>query len=190
MRESSIGAGAVLAIVVMAVAGGGVHAQSATQAPAPNAAAPAVRAVYEAALRDLPFSDQQDFTDARRGFIATLPAGQDTRRYGVLACSRCGGRLRLIALIEQAAVIQRILRHLRLPDAVPAPSPARAPPLPIRRPPNSRYAPVADDVEAPSITTPASRRRCARPTVACPASWPVAGSCASTRAARSVPGPA
>ena len=84
MRESSIGAGAVLAIVVMAVAGGGVHAQSAAQAPAPNAAAPAVRAVYEAALRDLPFADQQDFADARRGFIATLPAGQDTRRYGFL----------------------------------------------------------------------------------------------------------
>jgi len=33
----------------------------------------------------------------------------------VLACPRCGGRLRLIALIEQAAVIERILRHLRLP---------------------------------------------------------------------------
>jgi len=31
----------------------------------------------------------------------------------VLACPRCGGRLRLIALIEEAAVIGRILRHLR-----------------------------------------------------------------------------
>ncbi len=30
----------------------------------------------------------------------------------VLACPRCGGRLRLIALIDDAAVIQRILRHL------------------------------------------------------------------------------
>jgi hypothetical protein len=46
----------------------------------------------------------------------------------VLACPRCGGRLRLIALIEQAAVIDRILRHLGLPTETPAPRPARAPP--------------------------------------------------------------
>jgi alkyl sulfatase BDS1-like metallo-beta-lactamase superfamily hydrolase len=84
MRESSIRDRAVRAIVAIAVAGGAVHAQSAQQVPVPNAAAPAVRAVYDAALRDLPFADQQDFADARRGFIATLPAGQDTRRYGFL----------------------------------------------------------------------------------------------------------
>ena len=54
------------------------------------------------------------------------------RTFGVdvLACPRCGGRLRLIALIEQAAVIDRILRHLGLPTTIPAPPPARAPPLP------------------------------------------------------------
>ena len=52
------------------------------------------------------------------------------RTYGidVLACPRCGGRLRLIALIEQAAVIDRILRHLGLPMEIPAPRPARSPP--------------------------------------------------------------
>ena len=62
------------------------------------------------------------------------------RTFGVdvLACSRCGGRLRLIALIEQAPVIQRILRHLGLPDEVPAARPPRAPPL----------AYEADDVSA------------------------------------------
>jgi len=48
----------------------------------------------------------------------------------VLACRRCGGRLRLIALIDEAAVIERILRHLGVPTAIPAPRPARAPPLP------------------------------------------------------------
>ena len=69
---------------LVSLAAGAVHAQTVSPAPAPNAAAPAVRAVYEAALRDLPFTDQQDFADARRGFIATLPAGQDTRRYGFL----------------------------------------------------------------------------------------------------------
>ncbi len=46
----------------------------------------------------------------------------------VLVCPRCGGRLRLIALIEEAAVIDRILRHLGLPTQTPAPRAARAPP--------------------------------------------------------------
>jgi hypothetical protein len=48
--------------------------------------------------------------------------------FEVLACPRCGGRLRLIALIEDAAVIGPILRHLGLPDAIPPTRPARAPP--------------------------------------------------------------
>jgi DNA-directed RNA polymerase subunit RPC12/RpoP len=49
--------------------------------------------------------------------------------YDVLDCPRCGGRLRLIALIEHAAVIDRILRHLCLPTDLPVARPARAPPL-------------------------------------------------------------
>jgi hypothetical protein len=49
--------------------------------------------------------------------------------FDVLACPRCGGRLRLIALIEEAAVIDRILRHLGVPTEIPAPRPACAPPL-------------------------------------------------------------
>jgi hypothetical protein len=46
----------------------------------------------------------------------------------VLACPRCGGRLRLIALIEASAVARRILTHLGLAADVPRPTPARAPP--------------------------------------------------------------
>ena len=46
----------------------------------------------------------------------------------VLACPRCGGRLTLIALIEDPAVIQRILRHFGLPTEMPEACPARAPP--------------------------------------------------------------
>jgi hypothetical protein len=49
--------------------------------------------------------------------------------FEVLACPRCGGRLRLIALIEEAAVIVRILRHRGLPTDLPAARPARGPPL-------------------------------------------------------------
>lgn len=48
--------------------------------------------------------------------------------FDALACPRCGGRLRLVALLEHASVVQRILRHLRLPTEVPEPRPARAPP--------------------------------------------------------------
>jgi hypothetical protein len=40
----------------------------------------------------------------------------------------------LIALIEEAAVVGRILRHLVVPTAIPAPRPARAPPLPAEAP--------------------------------------------------------
>jgi hypothetical protein len=49
--------------------------------------------------------------------------------FEVLACPRCGGRLRLIALIEEAAVIGRLLRHFGVPTEIPAPRLARAPPL-------------------------------------------------------------
>ena len=46
----------------------------------------------------------------------------------VLACPRCGGRLRLIAVLEASEATKRILRHFRLPTEVPPPAPARAPP--------------------------------------------------------------
>ena len=38
--------------------------------------------------------------------------------------------LTLVALIGQAAVVTRILRHLGLPDEVPVMRPGREPPLP------------------------------------------------------------
>ncbi len=82
MRKSSKTSQAILTSVVIAVVceAGAASAQS----TAPSASAPGVRAAYDAALRDLPFADQQDFVDARRGFVATLPAAQDTRNYGFL----------------------------------------------------------------------------------------------------------
>ena len=48
--------------------------------------------------------------------------------FDVLACPRCDGRLRLIAVIDHTPVIQKILRHLGLPSEIPVPTPARAPP--------------------------------------------------------------
>jgi uncharacterized protein YbaR (Trm112 family) len=61
---------------------------------------------------------------------------QRTFGLDVLACPRCGGRLRLVALIEQASVVQRILRHLGLPTEVPELRP------PGRRPGDSRHSTI------------------------------------------------
>ena len=47
----------------------------------------------------------------------------------MLACPKCGGRLTLIALIEDPVVIVRVLGHLGLPTDIPEAQPARAAPL-------------------------------------------------------------
>jgi hypothetical protein len=58
--------------------------------------------------------------------------------FDVLACPRCGGRLRLLAVIEDRTVARRILAHLGLPTEVPSPRPPRAPPrLATSRPPDT-----------------------------------------------------
>ena len=46
----------------------------------------------------------------------------------VLACPRCGGRMSVIATIEAADVLRKILGHLGLPSEPPAPLPSRSPP--------------------------------------------------------------
>jgi hypothetical protein len=43
----------------------------------------------------------------------------------VLGCPRCGGRMQVIALIEEPAVIQAILEHEGLPSSPPRAAPAR-----------------------------------------------------------------
>jgi hypothetical protein len=40
-----------------------------------------------------------------------------------LACPKCGGRLRIISFIEDAAIIEKILRHLKLWDPLARPPP-------------------------------------------------------------------
>jgi hypothetical protein len=89
---------------------------------------------------------------ARRQARGQCWASLMARTFGfdVLACPRCGGRLRLIALIEEAAVIGRILRHLGVPTEIPAPRPARAPPLRV----GVREADAWDD--DPSVFNPCS----------------------------------
>jgi hypothetical protein len=46
----------------------------------------------------------------------------------VTKCPRCGGRLRLVAAITDAASAKRYLDHTGLPSEVPVLAPARAPP--------------------------------------------------------------
>ena len=46
----------------------------------------------------------------------------------VLACARCGGRLRFVAAIDDPEAIRRILGHLGLPTSITPPLPARPPP--------------------------------------------------------------
>jgi hypothetical protein len=107
------------------------HAAWRSRLPAPDAPAP-----------PRPSSDDAD-ASAHAGTPGATAAGRRgsnmlwaqllARSFGVdvLACPRCGGRVRLIALIDHPRVVQRILAHLRLPCEVPDALPPRAPPLPL-----------------------------------------------------------
>ena len=46
----------------------------------------------------------------------------------VLACPRCGGRLGLVATVDDPHAIHEILAHLGLPPEVPHPDPPQPPP--------------------------------------------------------------
>jgi len=94
-------------------------------APSPDVRNPALTEAAAAA------SDQPIAGPRRPGALRWADLMRRTFGFDVLACPRCAGRLRLIALTEQASVIQRILRHLGLPTEIPTPLPARSPPLPL-----------------------------------------------------------
>ena len=92
--------------------------------PAPEAGIGARREPADAAERPGPNGDSQP----RRWTWANL-----MRRafdLDVLACPRCGGRMSLIATIDDPRVIRKILSHLGLPTEVPQPRPCRPPPAP------------------------------------------------------------
>jgi hypothetical protein len=86
-------------------------------------------------------------TRSPRGPSNLLWAQLMQRSFGfdVLACARCGGRLRLIALIDEPGVIRRMLSHLGLPTEVPAVRPSRAPPITLDSVPDH----AEDDTGAP-----------------------------------------
>lgn len=116
-------------------------------APASDAVAPAsspAAAVVVPRLPHVSASPAPDFSGAadasRTTPLSSGPPPRSSRRHlawaellrrifeiDVLACA-CGGRLRFLATIEDPPVVERILRHLGLPTAMPAPAPARPPP--------------------------------------------------------------
>ena len=86
-----------------------------------------------AAADSVPADKAHPETADRRPVRNSLWAELMRRSMGldVLACHRCGGRLRLIAVIDDPAVVERVLRHLGLPTEIPEARPARAPPVPL-----------------------------------------------------------
>jgi hypothetical protein len=102
------------------------------------------RAAWRPEVVPRPASGQAPTGDPVAGACATATPGRAPSRtrgqrwahlmrrtfaFDVLACPRCGGRLRLIAISEESAVIGRIRRHLGRPTDLPVARPARAPPL-------------------------------------------------------------
>ena len=73
-------AGAVIAMWMVAVSA--ANAQGSSQSP--KAAEPRVAAQNQAMLAALPFVDRQDFDDAGRGFMATVPDAASPDRYAFL----------------------------------------------------------------------------------------------------------
>ena len=74
----------------------------------------------------LPSPDPSDGTGAppcRAGSPRWADVMRRTFGLDVLACPRCGGRLRLIALIDEASVIQRIRGIWACPPRSPSPAP-------------------------------------------------------------------
>ena len=78
--------------------------------------------------RVVPSTEDRDATDDSRHGSGPLWADLMQRSFGFdpLVCPWCGGRMRLIALIDQPPVIRRILSYLGLPTEIPEPRPAHA----------------------------------------------------------------
>ena len=101
--------------------------------------------------------------------MAMLTGGLTAFEFDVLACPRCGGRMRLIATMEDPRVIRRILAHLGLPTEPFDPCPFRPPP--------GRTAEIVSDIPAsprslaPALGRALSTKRGIPPRRA----WPPAG---------------
>jgi hypothetical protein len=73
-----------------------------------------------------PLAAGSEDTQAKSGSRAWSWAALMHRAFAidVLACPRCGGRLRLIATLHDPAVIRTLLAHLGVARSGPSPGPA------------------------------------------------------------------
>jgi hypothetical protein len=98
-----------------------------------------------------PRPDEADPHPRRSGNYTWAELMRRTFGYDVMACLECGGRMKLIAMIEEPAVIAKILTHLNLPTEPPIANPARPPP---ERDDVGGDRPVAPDVVEPDVDEP------------------------------------
>lgn len=72
--------------------------------------------------------ESEEDTEPENRYIPWSELMRRTFGIDVMACEECGGRMKLLALIEDREVIKKILDHLGLPTEPPKPRPARPPP--------------------------------------------------------------
>ena len=66
---------------------------------------------------------------------------------------KCRSRLKVLAFLSDPPVIQRILRHLKLPDQPPPLAPARGP-ADLFYPEEAEFVGVGDDLRERRLTAP------------------------------------
>jgi ribosomal protein S27E len=94
---------------------------------------------------DLPKEEAETFDEDETRHMAWADLMRRCFGVDVLECPKCFGRMQLIALIEDPAVIKKILEHLNLPSEVPKARPARPPPEQMDRELWDAVDPVYDD---------------------------------------------
>ena len=75
-----------------------------------------------------------------------------------LSCPKCQSRLKVLAFLSDPPVIQRILRHLKLPDQPPPLAPARVP-SDLFYPQEAEYVGAGDDPRERRVTAPPGSAR-------------------------------
>jgi ribosomal protein S27AE len=115
----------------------------------PPSLATAASPPTEDVSRSLPMAKQPKPRQAshRCGYI---PWQRLMRQLGidVETCPRCGGKMKVIALVRDAQGIARYLRHLGLPTEEPSMAPARGPPFWQSRVLRRRYGEPLDAAQA------------------------------------------
>jgi hypothetical protein len=84
------------------------------------------RPVVQEERSDSECGDEAEPRPPKPRYYAWADLMRRTFGYDVMACLECGGRMKLIAMIEEPAVIAKILDHLGLPTEPPPAAALRA----------------------------------------------------------------